>query len=60
MNVTQCDNCNNVVKHEQSLYLQLHKVTVHNEKGNNVITAELCQNCYDKLKHALPNLNWKG
>ena len=28
MNVTQCDICGNVVKNEQSMYLEVHRVQV--------------------------------
>lgn len=55
MNVTQCDVCGNVVKHEQSVYLKANKTTADNKIGSTLKDVELCQVCWDKVVRILDN-----
>lgn len=52
-NVTQCDVCANVVKHEQSKYVEVYNVTAGNSTGAKIHRLELCMDCYKKLCKAL-------
>ena len=47
--VTQCDVCNNVVKHEQSMYIEIYTVKQDNSTGRKIHTVEACMDCYAKL-----------
>lgn len=52
-NVTQCDVCGNIVKHEESKYIKIYAV---NEYGNTLlksINKDICLNCYEKIKKFL-------
>lgn len=56
MNVTQCDVCGNVVKHEQSVYVVVDKVKSDDTLGALIVRAEVCPTCWDKLsKILMPN-----
>ena len=52
-NVTQCDVCGNIVKHEESKYIKIYDV---DEYGNTLlgsINKDICLNCYEKIKKFL-------
>lgn len=49
MNVTQCDVCKNVVKHEQSAYVRVFSVTKNDECGNVLVEADLCPACKERV-----------
>jgi hypothetical protein len=48
-NVTQCDVCKDVIKHEESIFLALSKVTKRNELSNTIHEVDLCHKCYEKV-----------
>lgn len=52
-NVTQCDICSNVAKHEQTKYVEVFNVKADNSTGIKIHTLELCMVCYEKLCAAL-------
>lgn len=47
MNVTQCDICRNIVKNQQSMFLQVFKVKSNNSVR--VMTKDICLICWEKL-----------
>lgn len=49
MNVTQCDICGNVVKNEQSMYLEVHRVTSDNTVGARLTGKEICPACWERI-----------
>ncbi len=53
--VTQCDVCKNVVKHEESKYIQIYDVD-KNDKATTFIEREICSECYKKVAKIL-NIN---
>ena len=54
--VTQCDVCNNVVKHEESKYISIYNVCRDDSRGRNIAQKELCSECYKKVSKVL-NIN---
>lgn len=49
MNVTQCDICKNVVKHEESVYVEVLSVTKTDECKDVLVKADLCPTCKERL-----------
>lgn len=47
--VTQCDVCNNVVKHEQSFYVEVYRVRRDDSRGDRLQHLDICPDCYSKL-----------
>lgn len=47
--VTQCDVCGNVVKHEQSKYVEVSSVQKDDSTGRVLHKLEICPDCYVKL-----------
>lgn len=49
MNVTQCDVCKNVVKHEESVYVKVFAVNKNDECTDILAKADLCPVCKERL-----------
>ena len=47
--VTQCDVCSNVVKHEQSKYIEIYSVKKDDSTGLLLHKREVCPDCYTKV-----------
>lgn len=47
--VTQCDVCNNVVKHEQAMYIKAYSCNKNGETSQCIWCKDLCPECYSKL-----------
>lgn len=47
--VTQCDVCSNVVKHEESKYVEIHSVIASDDKNRKLHQIEVCQRCYEAI-----------
>lgn len=50
--VTQCDVCNNVIKHEESKYIQIHDVNEY-DQPTTCVNKEICPKCYEKVAKIL-------
>lgn len=50
--VTQCDVCGNVVKHEESKYIQIYDVNKYDETTTS-LNVEVCRECYEKVAKIL-------
>lgn len=51
--VTKCDTCNNIVKHEESKYVEICSVTKYNKAANIICAREICTECYKKIAKIL-------
>lgn len=51
--VTQCDVCGNVVRHEESKFIEIWNVCKNDTKGSQVANKEICDKCYNNLKKLL-------
>lgn len=47
--ITMCDVCKNVVKHEESKYVEVYSVRKDNCTGTKIHSLEVCPACYEKL-----------
>lgn len=50
--VTQCDVCNNVIKHEESKYIKIYNVN-KNDQITTFVGKEICPKCYEKVAKIL-------
>jgi hypothetical protein len=50
--VTQCDVCNNVIKHEESKYIKIYNVDKY-DNTTTFVEKELCPQCYEKVAKIL-------
>lgn len=50
--VTQCDVCNNVIKHEESKYIRIYNVN-KNDQTTTFVDKEICPQCYEKVAKIL-------
>lgn len=51
--VTQCDVCGNVAKHNETMYLQIHRNTDGNELGGVIVKRDICKECMNKIMRIL-------
>lgn len=47
--VTQCDVCGSVIKHNESKFVRINKVTVDAGIGQELYALDTCPECYTKL-----------
>jgi hypothetical protein len=52
-NVTQCDVCGNIVKHEENKYIKIYDVDKYRNTLPGSINKDICLNCYEKIKEFL-------
>lgn len=51
--VTQCDICNNVIRHEESKYIEVSYVDKYDNLDGKICSKEVCPECYKKIKKIL-------
>lgn len=51
--VTQCDVCKNVVKHEESKYIEIYNVDKYDNSAGITAKKEICSECYKKIANIL-------
>lgn len=47
--VTQCDICGSIIKHYESKYVRINKVTAGDGIGQELYALDACPECYTKL-----------